>query len=47
VNNQRVADPEAILQEGDLLHGRYVILRRGRKTVGAVSIAPKLTCASV
>jgi tyrosyl-tRNA synthetase len=39
VNNQRVADPEVILHEDDLLHGRYVILRRGRKTVGAVSIA--------
>ena len=39
VNNRRVADPEVTLQDADLLHGRYVILRRGRKTVGAVSIA--------
>jgi tyrosyl-tRNA synthetase len=39
VNNRRVADPEVTLQDADLLHGRYVILRRGRKTVGAVSIS--------
>jgi tyrosyl-tRNA synthetase len=38
VNNQRVTDPEARLAEYDLLHGRYVIVRRGKRTVGAVSI---------
>jgi tyrosyl-tRNA synthetase len=25
---------------GDLLHGRFVILRRGKRTVGAVEIIP-------
>jgi tyrosyl-tRNA synthetase len=39
LNNRRVEDPDTTLQESDLLHGRYVILRRGRKTVGAVTIA--------
>jgi tyrosyl-tRNA synthetase len=38
VNNQRVTDPEARLAEYDLLHGRYVIVRRGKRTVGAVRI---------
>ena len=33
VNNRRVADPEATIGPEDLLHGRFVILRRGRKTV--------------
>ena len=37
VNNHRVTDPEAVLGPDDLLHGRYAILRRGKKTVGAVA----------
>ena len=39
LNNRRVTDPDAVLGESDLLHGRYVIARRGKKTVGAVAIA--------
>jgi tyrosyl-tRNA synthetase len=38
VNNERITDPDARLGEYDLLHGRYVIVRRGKRTVGAVSI---------
>jgi len=38
VNNQKVTDPEARLTERDLLHGRFVILRRGKKTVSALTI---------
>jgi len=38
LNNQRVTDPDQTLVESDLLHGRYVIARRGKKTVGAVTI---------
>lgn len=38
VNNFRVGDAEARLRADDLLHGRYVIVRRGKKTVGAVSV---------
>ena len=36
LNNQKVTDPESTLTADLLLHGRYAILRRGRKTVGAV-----------
>jgi tyrosyl-tRNA synthetase len=39
VNNRKVSDPDATLTEQDLLHGRYVILRRGKKTVGALAVA--------
>ena len=38
VNNRKVTDPDATLTEQNLLHGRYVILRRGKKTVGAVVV---------
>jgi tyrosyl-tRNA synthetase len=38
VNNERVTDPEARLGEYDLLYGRYVIVRRGKRTVGAVKV---------
>jgi tyrosyl-tRNA synthetase len=39
VNNQKVADVDARLSQADLLQGRYAIVRRGKKTVGAVEIA--------
>jgi tyrosyl-tRNA synthetase len=38
LNNERITDPDARLGEYDLLHGRYVIVRRGKRTVGAVHI---------
>jgi tyrosyl-tRNA synthetase len=38
LNNRRVTDPEAVIRESDLLHGRYIIARRGKKTVGAVTV---------
>jgi len=31
VNNRRVTDPDRVLGVGDLLHDRYVVLRRGRR----------------
>lgn len=31
VNNRRVADEDRVLGTGDLLHDRYVVLRRGRR----------------
>jgi tyrosyl-tRNA synthetase len=37
LNNHRVTDPDSVLGPDDLLHGRYAILRRGKKTVGAVA----------
>jgi tyrosyl-tRNA synthetase len=39
LNNQRVTEPDAAPGEQDLLHGRYLILRRGKRTVGAVEVA--------
>ena len=40
VNNSRVSDPEAGLEPADFIHGRFVVLRRGRKNVAAVRVAP-------
>lgn len=36
LNNQKVTDPEQRLTEGDLLDGRFALLRRGKKTLGAL-----------
>lgn len=36
VNNVRVADPEAVLDPDQLLHGRMAVLRRGRRTVAGL-----------
>ncbi|MFT4167411.1 MAG: tyrosine--tRNA ligase [Microlunatus sp.] len=38
LNNTRVSDPDARLSTTDLLHDRYVITRRGKRTVGAVEL---------
>ena len=39
LNNKRITDPDAVIREEDLLHDHYVILRRGKKTVGALTFA--------
>ncbi|MBB1513814.1 tyrosine--tRNA ligase [Tessaracoccus sp. MC1627] len=36
LNNVKVEDPELMLTPSTLLHGRFAVLRRGRKTVGGV-----------
>jgi tyrosyl-tRNA synthetase len=36
VNNERVSDADAPLGRERLLHGRWLVLRRGRRTLGAV-----------
>jgi tyrosyl-tRNA synthetase len=41
LNNRKVTDEKAVPGAGDLLHGRYVILRRGKRTVGAVEVIPE------
>ena len=33
VNNERVSDPEAVLTADQLLHGRWALLRRGKRTL--------------
>ena len=40
LNNQKVTDEKAVPGAGDLLRGRYLILRRGKRTVGAVEVVP-------
>ena len=35
VNNTKVSDPEQVLAEEDFLHGRVVLLKRGRKAMAA------------
>ncbi len=36
LNNQRITDPEAVPDENDWLHGRYLVLRRGKRQVAGV-----------
>ena len=38
VNNEKVAGEDAELDAGQLLHGRWVLLRRGKKHLAAVSV---------
>ncbi|WP_328701807.1 tyrosine--tRNA ligase [Aestuariimicrobium ganziense] len=39
LNNQRITDAEAQLQRDDLLAGRHALLRRGKRTIGAVTVS--------
>jgi len=38
VNNEKVASEDAVPTDADLLHGKYLVLRRGKRTVGAVRL---------
>ena len=41
VNNARIepaVDPETPIRESDLLHGRWIVVRRGKRTVGGAEI---------
>jgi len=38
VNNERVTDVDAVPSAGDLLHAEFLVLRRGRRTVGAIRV---------
>ena len=38
LNNVKVPDTDAVPQLGDLLFGRYLVLRRGKRTVGGVEV---------
>jgi tyrosyl-tRNA synthetase len=42
VNNIRVSDPDAVLTQADLVHGRWLVLRRGRKAI-AGALVPGLS----
>ena len=39
VNNERVSDPEWTPSSGDLLHGKWLVLRRGKKSFAGVRIS--------
>jgi tyrosyl-tRNA synthetase len=38
LNNAKVTSPDAVPTAEDLLHGRYLILRRGKRTVGGIEV---------
>ncbi len=38
INNERVSDPDSPLSSDSLLHGRYLVLRRGKKTIAGVDV---------
>ncbi|PRY57226.1 tyrosine--tRNA ligase [Glycomyces artemisiae] len=38
LNNIRVTDAEAVIDRADLLHGKYGVIRRGKKTVAGVEV---------
>jgi tyrosyl-tRNA synthetase len=38
LNNEKVTDQDAVPQPGDLLHGRFLVLRRGKRTVGGAEV---------
>jgi tyrosyl-tRNA synthetase len=39
LNNVKVASEDAVPDPADLLHGRFLVLRRGKRTVGAIEVA--------
>ncbi|GAA2096838.1 tyrosine--tRNA ligase [Kitasatospora saccharophila] len=39
LNNAKVADEEAVATADDLLHGRWLVLRRGKRNLAAVELA--------
>jgi tyrosyl-tRNA synthetase len=39
LNNVKVTDINAIPDAGDLLHGRFLVLRRGKRTVGGIELS--------
>jgi tyrosyl-tRNA synthetase len=38
INNSRVADPDQVVGPDDLLHGRWLVLRRGKRTIAGVEL---------
>ncbi|QKW49231.1 tyrosine--tRNA ligase [Streptomyces buecherae] len=38
VNNAKVTSEDAVLDEADLLHGRWLVLRRGKKNLAAIEV---------
>ena len=40
INNERVTDAEAPVTDDQLLHGRWLVLRRGKRTIAGVEVGP-------
>jgi tyrosyl-tRNA synthetase len=40
VNNAKVTDQDAVLGADQLLHGRYAVLRRGKKSLAVATLEP-------
>jgi tyrosyl-tRNA synthetase len=38
LNNRKVTDPSAVPTADDLLHGRWIVLRRGKRQLAAVQV---------
>jgi tyrosyl-tRNA synthetase len=38
LNNRRVAEPDLVPGASDLLHGRWLVLRRGKRSLAAVEV---------
>ncbi|WP_245599675.1 tyrosine--tRNA ligase [Nakamurella lactea] len=38
INNQRISDPDFVPGADDLLHGRFLVLRRGKRAVAGVQV---------
>jgi len=41
LNNAKVTDVDACPSADDLLHGRFLVLRRGKRTVGGIEVRPE------
>ncbi len=38
VNNERVSDPESVLSDEHALHGRWILLRRGKRSIAVAAL---------
>jgi tyrosyl-tRNA synthetase len=38
LNNRKVTEPDARPAPSDLLHGRFLVVRRGKRAVGGVTV---------
>jgi tyrosyl-tRNA synthetase len=40
LNNRKITDPDAVLGIADMLHGRWVVVRRGKRSVAGARLEP-------
>jgi tyrosyl-tRNA synthetase len=38
VNNEKITDPDAVIDDTKLLHGKYLLMRRGKRTLAMVEV---------